>query len=80
MAKIASRFAVLCRVVDELAWRDDVLYSGTVAAAMEGRFLGIPSSLLGVHHGQLFLALGFGGDGVEEVVPGRRQLRGGDRT
>ncbi|MEO5702983.1 MAG: 5'/3'-nucleotidase SurE, partial [Gammaproteobacteria bacterium] len=32
---------------------DDVLYSGTVAAAMEGRFLGLPAvavSLVGQHH------------------------------
>jgi len=32
---------------------DDVLYSGTVAAAMEGHFLGVPSiavSLVGQHH------------------------------
>jgi len=32
---------------------DDVLYSGTVAAAMEGRFLGLPAvaiSLTGAHH------------------------------
>jgi 5'-nucleotidase len=36
---------------------DDVIYSGTVAAAMEGRFLGLPAiavSLVGRQHGQHF--------------------------
>ena len=35
---------------------DDVIYSGTVAAAMEGRFLGLPSVAMSLvshgHHGQ----------------------------
>lgn len=35
---------------------DDVLYSGTVAAAMEGRFLGLPSLAISLtnNHGQYF--------------------------
>ncbi len=37
---------------------DDVIYSGTVAAAMEGRFLGLPAIAMslstGDHHGQNF--------------------------
>ena len=39
---------------------DDVVYSGTVAAAMEGRFLGLPAiaiSLVG-HHGKNFATAG----------------------
>ena len=36
---------------------DDVIYSGTVAAAMEGRFLGLPSIAVQHHHAHVAACL-----------------------